>query len=894
MKWQSLCVFAFAGIFVMFSLTTVFLPAQLSASTYGEGALGLALALRKLPVTASFLHTAAHPDDEANPLLVMLNRGRGLRTGLLTLTRGGGGQNEIGDELFEALGIIRTEELMSMHGYDGAYQYFSRAADFGYSFSVEETFERWGKEEILDDTVRVIRQFRPDVIVTLPTQGTGGGQHHQAAARLTVEAFRAAADPHRFPEHLEQGLHPWQAKKIYERYRWAGGGSADRPDERPIVHLETGVIDPLLGRSYLQIGLQARSYHRCQGMEQLISVPERRTSRWKLVDAVAGIHSDRVGFFEGIDTSLFALEEYTQGRALFLHNDLVSIQQLINDAIAAFRTENPQQTTPFLASGLKAVKTLRHRIQMSDLDSRVKYELDFRLEHKEKDFTEALTASLQLSLDALASDGTVTPGQEFEITVTLASADPNNVGVESLEVLVPQTWTVRPPATEVARIPAGGILVQKFHVTVPKGAELTRPYWQRHPEADRYEVLKKEDHGKPWSPPPLSVRLHYRTNGAVATVTRPVQARYEGPWVGGEQRHELMVVPAVSLSVDPKIGVIPLDQANQGRQVRLNALYNSSGPASGYARLALPEGWRSVPEQVDLVFTEEGQSITRRFHVFPPPNVSAGTFQIGAGIFLGGQHYQEGYQVIDYHHIQRRLLYHPSIVKVHTVDVKIDSGKRIGYVIGVGDQVPQALDQLGLDFEELGPDDLAFADLALFDVIVLGVRAYLNREDLRTHNRRLLDWVQKGGTLIVQYNKFEFNQAFRGTDGNRRMEPSTYAPYPAQIGRGRITDETAPVKILVPTHPLFTQPNQLNSQDWGEWVQERGLYFLGEKDPTYTDLVSLEDPFKYNPGVKLGALVEARHGQGRWIYVGLGLWRQLPAGVPGAYRILANLLSLGK
>lgn len=894
MKWQSLLVFSITGIFVIFSLITPFLPGQFSTSAFGEGALGLALALRKLPVTASFLHTAAHPDDEANPLLVMLNRGRGMRTGLLTLTRGGGGQNEIGDELFEALGIVRTEELMSMHAYDGAQQYFGRAADFGYSFSVEETFERWGKDEILDDTVRVIRQFRPDVIVTLPTQGTGGGQHHQAAALLTVEAFRAAADPHRFPEHLQQGLHPWQAKRLYERYRWAGGGSSDRPDERHVVHLETGIIDPLLGRSYLQIGLQARSYHRCQGMGQFIPVPGKRTSQWKLVDSVAEVHSHNAGFFDGINTGLFALEDYAQGKATFLHSDLVSIQQLIDEAIAAFRMDNPQQTTPFLASGLKAVQELRRRLQTSDLDSQAKYELDFRLEHKEKDFTEALNASHQLSLDALASDGTVTPGQEFDITITIASADPGSVSVESLEVLAPQPWAIRTPATGVAPFPAEGILTQKFHITVPKGAELTRPYWQHHPQADRYEILKKEDHGKPWSPPALSVRLHYRINGVVSSLTRPVEARYEGPWVGGEQRHELMVVPAISLSVDPKIGVIPLDQASHGRQVRLNALYNSSGPASGYAKLSLPQGWRSVPEQVDLGFTEEGQSITRRFQIFPPSDVSAGSFQIGASVFLDDKHYQEGYQVIDYHHTQRRLLYQPAIVKVRTVDVKINSEKRIGYVMGVGDQVPQALDQLGLDFEELGPDDLAFAELSLFDVIVLGVRAYLNREDLRTHNRRLLDWVHKGGTLIVQYNKFEFNQASRRPDGNRRMEPSTFAPYPAKIGRGRVTDETSPIKILEPTHPLFTQPNQLNSQDWEEWVQERGLYFLGERDPNYTDLVSLEDPFKYNAGIKLGALVEARYGQGRWIYVGLGLWRQLPAGVPGAYRVLANLLSLSQ
>ena len=866
--------------------------AQLPPLAYDQGSLGLAFALRKLPVTGNFLEVTAHPDDEDNSLLVMLSRGRGFRTGLLTLTRGGGGQNEIGPELFEALGILRTEELMSMHRYDQTQQFFARAYDFGYSFSVDETLEKWDREEILKDVVRVIRTFRPEIITTLRRTSTGGGQHHQASGRIAAEAFRVAADADRFPEQIADGLHPWQAKKIYERSR-----RGDRSQEPPTVTMQTGLFDPLLGKTYFEVGMEGRAFHRCQGMQQLIPLPRENSSSWTLVDTTIEVQGSEGDLYDGIDTSLLAIGAYASdpGNTVpFLHADLRAIERHIEAAVSAYHPDTPGLTAPFLSRGLKEVRDLQDKIRASRLNEEEKFQILFMLDHKEEDFEQALRLARELSIEALVDDGTVVPGQQFELVVTLVNGGPASVPISDIHVRTPAGWSTQEVEAAPTRIPARQALSYRVQVTVSQDAELTRPYWTRDPSTDRYRDLKPEDGGLPWSPPAVTVELAYQSNGVESSIHAPAQYRYSGPWVGGEQRHELMVVPRVSLRVSPEIKVVPVRQARKGHEVRVKALHSGHGPASGVLSLAAPPGWKVTPREVRLEFTDEDQAITSKFMITADETLAEGEFQVQASARFEGRLYQQGFQTIDYHHIQRRVLYHPSRLTIKTVDVEVNPNLEIGYIMGVGDRVPEALDQLGLDYRFLTEDDLAFSDLESFDVIVTGVRAYLNREDLKTYNYRLLDWVEKGGTLIVQYNKFEFNERVEGPDGRPQMADSPYAPYPAQVGRGRVTDENAPIAILEPGHPVFFTPNEVSGRDWQGWVQERGLYFLGEKDAQYRDLVSTEDPFEYNRGVKLGSLVEARLGEGRWIYVGLGLWRELPAGIPGAYRILANLLSLGR
>ena len=877
------------------SLWVTPLTAQLAPVAYDEGALGLAFALRKLPTTGSFLMITAHPDDEDNPLFVMLSRGRGHRTGLLSLTRGGGGQNEIGSELFEALGILRTEELMSMHRHDAARQFFSRAYDFGYSFDVGETLDKWGKEEILKDVVRVIRTFRPEVITTLPRTGTGGGQHHKAAGLIAVEAFRAAADPTRFPEQIAEGLHPWQAKKIYERYRWGGSRTSTDDDPSQILKMQTGLFDPLMGKTYFQVGMEERAYHQCQGMSQIIPLPGERASEWSKADAVIDTHSPETDLFDGIDTTLFAIEAYAEGQTgevTSIHDDLEAIQEHIDASLAAYHPGFPQRSAPSLARGLAAVRDLARKVAASGLDESSRFQILFLLDHKEADFIEALGLAHQLTLEVLVDDGMVIPGQQFELVATLANGGPDPIDVQAIHIDAPPNWLIESTEKTLGQIPPAAVVNHSFKVTVPPGAELTQPYWRRNPALDRYEVLKQEDVTEPWSPPAIGVRVVYESNGTESTLQSAARYRYAGPWVGGEQRHELMVVPAVSLTAHPGINIIPLDQAGLGREVRVIALNNSQEPHSGRIELEVPPGWEVVPREASVSFTHDAQSINTKFRVTAPAQISTGDFEIRAFGYFQGQTYQQGYQVIDYHHIQRRLWYTPSTIQVKTLDVKVRSDLSIAYIMGVADRVPEALQQLGVDFTFLSEDDLAFGDLQQYDVIVTGVRAYLNREDLKAYNSRLLDWVKEGGTMIVQYNKYEFNEIVEGPDGRRQMRDSPYAPYPAQVGNGRVTDENAPIEEVA--HPVFNFPNRITASDWENWVQERGLYFMGKKDSNYRDLILTHDTFAYNQGVKLGSLVETEYGQGRWLYVGLGLWRQLPAGVPGAYRILANLLSLGR
>lgn len=883
-------------LFVAFLVLWTGVPAQLRPLPYFEGSSGLAFALRKLPQTASLLHITAHPDDEDNSLLVLLNRGRGLRTGLLTLTRGDGGQNEIGPELFTALGIIRTGELEAVHRYDGAQQFYTRAYEFGFSYSVEETLEKWGKEEILADMVRIIRTFRPDVIVTLPRFGAGGGQHHQASALLAAEAFRAAGDPQRFPEQLQDGLLPWQARKLYERHRWGGSSEAEPGDRRVPVRVECGQFDPLFGKTYHQIGMEARSQHRCQGMGQLIPLPGPCVSQWKLVDAVIPVSESENDLFDGIDTGLTGLMHHLGDpeRIPAFASELRTLQEQIERARSDYDAHSPTRVAPALASGLDTVRRIKRAVTEAQLEPAARDHLLFLLERKEEDFAEALRLAHLLDLQVLADDGKVVPGQTFTVTATLSNGGSEPVQIAALEMQVPKDWQVEALETQPRELSAGTTLERHFRITVAATAEPTRPYWTRpDPTVDRYQWLDPRPAGLPWSPPPVAARLSYLSHGVQSSLEAPAEFRYEGPWVGGEQRHEVMVVPEISLRVHPEVNILPLSQLEHGREVRVTALFNGTERTQGTVRLDLPRDWEVIPPTQTYEFDREGQSLTRKFLVRPREGVAEGSFPLRAVGDFGGKSFEEGFQVIDYHHIPQRLLYHPSRSQIRTLDVRVVSDLKVGYIMGVGDQVPDALQQLEVDFDFLGEEDLAFGDLNRYDVILTGVRAYLNREDLKAYNSRLLQWVEEGGVLIVQYNKYEFNSQV-GQGGRGQMGPSPYAPYPVQVGYGRVTDETAPVRVLVPNHPLFQVPNRITDRDWEGWVQERGLYFLGEKSPQYRDLVSTADPFPYNAGEKLGALVEADYGKGRWLYVGLGLWRQLPAGVPGAYRLLANLLSLPK
>ena len=884
-----------------------------------SGTPALALALRRLNTIGTLMKATAHPDDENNALLTRYAVGLGMRVALVSATRGDGGQNEIGPELFDALGILRTEELLAAHRYDGAEQYFTRAVDFGYSFSTEETFEKWGREEILGDFVRHIRAVRPDVLVTLGVDGAGGGQHHQASAVIAAEAYAAAADPTRFPEQIKAGLRPWQVRKLYRVAQGPGGrggrggrgqppGSAQSPiapgaapgdPAARYATVDTSVYEPMLGCTIAEIGSVASGMHMCQGRAPVVALPAAAAARLRLVETVLASQRDRdeSSLFEGIDTSLMGLTRFAGARQSdALVRGLAVASAHVAAASQALSSGGPSAAVQPLVYGLSAVRELRSQLASAVPAEDGRYEIDVRLAQKEEQFQDALVLAQSLRIEAIASDGLVVPGQPVTVTVALANRGAGELGVRAISLI----GLEQQAGCEAQPVAANTPFTCTATARIPAAAPLTGPYWDRPETAGRATFAADAPFGAPFRPTPFKVRLEMGIGGIAVNREVPVQFRYEGAALAGEKRMELHVVPPFAVSVSPRILVAPLrgttsGSAQAGRsaqpvasrpELRVTVVNGTPGAAAATVRLEVPAGWKTEPATVPVTFTREDEAVTSRFLLTPAPGMPAGDARVRAVVTegtaaAGSAGFQTGYQVIEYPHTRRRHKLVPAETLVKVMDVAVAPQLSVGYVMGVGDQVPAALQQLGVGLSLIDADELAWGDLSRYDTIVTGVRAYERRADLRAHNHRLLRYVENGGTVIVQYNKMEFNQA-------------QYGPLPAQVGTERITDERAPVTLLVPGHPVFTTPNRIDASAWDNWVQERGLYFLGTRDAKFVDLVEMSDRFEFNKGPKRGALVEVRHGKGRWLYVGLGLWRQLPAGTDGAYKLMANLVSLGK
>jgi LmbE family N-acetylglucosaminyl deacetylase len=934
--------------FVLFLLALISYPvAQMRVVPLDteQGHVALGMALRHLGNTGIFMHTTAHPDDENNGLLVMLNRGQGYRTALATATRGNGGQNEIGPEIFEALGVLRTGELAALHRFDGAEQYFTRAVDFGYSFGIDETFEKWGRDEITADYVRLIRMVRPDVIVTLPSTGNAGGQHHMASAVITRDAYTLAGDAAKYPEQIKEGLRPWQPKKLYQLASF--GFPGEPPVTGRVTRSNSGVYDPLLGKTYDEIGTEARSMHKCQGMGQLLALPAPfPQASYRLVETTlpAQLQKDETSLFDGIESNLASLSTFGGARP---PKDLTEGLKVITTAALTaqrvFETINDEATLKPLLDGLRAVRVLRRELRSMPIDETGKYEIDFRLRQKEGEFQQAATLANGVKVEALADDGVVVPGQPVKVNVIVADRGTSEVAIKQVRfagfesdppcAMIAFTFSFTfpgAPRDNANAAPQPQSTLRKDQVShceptlaIPANARASEPYWHRKGEAGRYTFDADAPFGLPMRPTPFYVQVTLALAGEEVIVGLPVEHRYEGDIFSGEKRTELLVVPALSVRVSPQVAIVPAsairsapatsaslasgrgrpsgrsavsgrpaasgrpapaatsDAPTADREIRVTVLNDTTGPLDSVVKLELPAGWTASPGAQPVKFARGDESQTVRFQVKPGPKTGEGEFHLRATASANGQAFSRGYEVIEYPHIKRYHIYDDADATLKVINVRTPSNLLIGYVMGVGDQVPTAIEQLGAKVEMITADDLAWGNLSRFDVIVTGVRAYERRDDLRANNSRLLEYVFNGGTVIVQYNKFEFNDA-------------QYGPYPAKVSANRVTDEGSPVRILVPHDPVFTTPNEIGEAAWKNWVQERGTYFLGEKDSRYRDLLQLEDPFPYNKGPKTGALVEAAYGKGRWVYVGLGLWRQLPVGTDGAYQILANLISLGK
>jgi len=867
------------GVFLVIAPAQNRLNFPLASQDSGHIALGLAL--RKLNVSGTFLQTAAHPDDETNALYALYTHGMGLRSICVQTTRGEGGQNEIGPELFGDMGVLRTSELLAAHRLDGAEQYFTRAIDFGYSFDPKEVIDKWGRQEIVGDFVRLIRTFRPDVVLTMNIQGRGGDRAHEATTVLTREAYQAAGNPAMYPQ---QGLRPWQPKKLY--FTGGRGGTSPAPK---LATVNTAMVDPLLCRTYSEIGADARSSHKCQGTTGLPALAGVANGRggggrgYQLVESsIPGqMAKDETSLFDGIDTSLAALAQFAAPNPpTELISGLRSISDAATQARKAFESGNDAGTAGPVEAGLAAVRSLRARLGSLGLTDAARYEIDFRLKTKERDYEDAVIAAHGLTFDAVSDDGLVVGGQAVKVSLIVANRGASAVDVTGVTI-VGFDGPKRVGNCNEGAVNKDAAYNCSEDLRIPKDAPLTTPYFSdrywKHPAGAAIDIFEPDvEFGVPFQPTPFRVTFHVKAGAAAVSKEVPVQYRYVKDIYTGDKRMELNVVPAFSVRMTPPLAVFPSESPGVQREVHVSVTNSTKGPAQVSVALELPAGWKATPAAVPIKFEHEDESLSARFEVTAPPQIKVGEYTVRAVVTgPSREKYSNGYQEIEYPHVERRQVIKPAETALKVIDVKVIPDISVGYIVGVGDQVPQAK----LSF--IDQDELAWGDLSKYSVIVTGVRAYERRADLRAYNHRLLDFAERGGTVIVQYNKMEFNRA-------------DYGPYPAKVSANRVCDESVPVKVLAPNHPVFNYPNKIGAATWANWVQERGLYFLGEKDKKYVDLVSMVDSFPDNPGEKLGSFVEGKVGKGRWIYLGLGLWRQLPAGTDGAYQLLANLISLGK
>ena len=850
--------------------------AQDGGAAVGEyrGAAALGLALRRLGTTKRVLMVGAHPDDEFTPLLARLALEEGADVAYLSLTRGEGGQNGIGPELGEGLGLLRTEELLAARRVDGARQFFTRAYDFGFSKSAEEALQHWPREELLRDVVGVMRLFRPDVVVTVfsGTPRDGHGQH-QVSAMVAREAYLAAADSTRFPEQLAQGLRPHRARKLYQSL-WGGADGSS-------LRLEVGGLDPLTGRSPYQLAMASRSRHRSQDMGR----PESAGPRWAYLRRVDSdvASAGETSIWQNVDTLLGGR---TLARTRSAHPLERALATYDLEAAALRREANalrPGEMVPALASLLR---TLRGgsgpdggRGGLIDAE-----ETAFRLENERRDVEAALALAGGLVLDAVADDARLVPGQTFGVEVSLWNGGDREISVDSLHPVLPDGWTAAradsASATSTTVAP-GAILVRRFRVRIPADAAPTEPYFLRQRrQGDMYRWTGDwRVDGRPFEPAP--VRAAARVRLADESVRMEAEGTFrEIDLRQGELRRPILVVPAVSVLLDPAFVVLPTGSGPRAplrHRVRLAA--EAPDGIRGTLRIDAPAGWRVEPAATPMTL-RAGERREVDVVIHAPAGAAAGEYPVSAAFVAeNGRRFARGAEIIDYPHVQARPLYHSAQSTVRAFDVRVPAGLKVAYLEGAGEPGPGVLQQLGITPALLTADSLAAADLSKYDVIVAGSRAYEVRADLAQHNDRLLEYVRKGGTFIVQYNKYE-------------LVEGRFTPYAMTMARphDRVTDEAAPVRVLDPAHPVVTSPNRIGAADFEGWVQERGLYFANTWAPEFTPLLETGDPGA--PPLRGGLLV-AKHGEGTYVYTGLAFFRQLPEGVPGAWRLFANLLALG-
>ena len=840
-----------------------------------RGAMGLAQALDRLPLTSRVMFIAAHPDDEPADVLTYVSRGLHAKTALLTLTRGEGGQNLISSDLFDALGLLRTGEVLAADEYYGVLQYFTRAFDFGFSKSPEETLQKWSRETVLNDMVRAIRTFLPDVIVSV-WQGNSkdGHGHHQAAGILAKEAFQLAADAQRFSNLLQEGLAPWQAQKFY-----IGNLKEKEPASFAI---NTGEFVPLLGASFQQIGSQGYSLHRTQGMGSSYALPGEHMTRYRLV---LPVERQDTGFLDHVDVTLVGLANLftpNDPQRSWLENQLRTVEAFIKEAQDHFSPNNFSELYDPLLRGVARIREIREKVSASD-------HLRFLLEDKERDFAKALELATGISFEALADEALVTPGQSFTVTASVTNCSRAQLHLKQVQLQAGKGWKTELLEGSPKTLSPSEKTEFKFKVSVPSDVAPTRPPWERKSKVDAlYAVSQAQLINSPLAPPVLRAKLEYSILGSVAvsTTAAGVSLTKENPVeyldsdrLKGTHHVPVLVVPALTVEVTPPLHLISLDSSSHPRWVQVELSNHSKLALQGNLILKALQGWNVEPRQQPFSIGQEDEIASFKIKIAPTNGVRPGKVSFEAIGRVKGRDFDEGYRIVSVMDLWRSLLFRKATSEVILLEVKVPPKLSLGYIMGAGDRVPETLVQLGVQVKLLQAADLAKADLSQFSCLIAGIRAYEVRRDLIANNSRLLEYVRNGGVYIVQYNT------------PAAWNKSQFAPYPAKIkdASHRVTDEAAPVSILDPRHPVFNVPNKITNKDFEGWVQERGLYFIQDRDPRFKPLLSTHDPG--DPPLDGGLLI-AEYGKGFYVLTSLAWFRQLPEGVPGAIRVFANLISL--
>lgn len=793
--------------------------------------------IQKLNTVGNALYLAAHPDDENTLLIAWLSKEKKVRTAYMAMTRGDGGQNLIGTEQGEYVGLLRTHELLEARKIDGGEQYFSRAVDFGFTKKTEEALLTWGKDKILADLVYQIRKFKPDVIINrFPPDERAGHGHHSASAILSAEAFDAAADPTKFPEQLKE-LEVWQAKRLVWN-SFSRGFNNIEPEIGSFIKLSLGDFNPLLGKSYPEIASEARSKHRSQGFGSAVS----RNERYDFAIHIKG-EPAKNDLFDGIDISWNRIKGGER------------IDLALKEIISNYEIQKPSSSVSGLIKVLDLIENLPNSIYK---------------ENKKTECLNLIMACAGLYFEANSASFSVSPGQKLKLFYTAIKRSQEEVKLNAIKI----NGAVVKDTIINSILTYNKALENLIEVPIALNTPITQPYWlMENAEKGFYKISDESKRGLPMAPDPLIATFEFEIKNIPLKFTTPIKYKYTEPSFGEIYRY-LEIRPEVMVNFEEKVYVFTNQKPTSVAIIANSNIQN----LNARIKLELPTGWKVQPEFIDITSIEKNKEKKVTFVVTPPANSSEIKMNVTASTPNGT--FNRSLENIKYEHIPELNIFPLATAKAINLNIQ-KKGQNIGYIAGAGDEVPNALKQIGYTIINLNESNIS-SNLKSFDAIIVGVRAYNTEDWLVNSQDILLNYVKEGGNLIIQYQ----TQAFYGT-----VKTKDIGPYPLTIGRGRVTDENAEMKVLKPNHSILNYPNKIVPKDFEGWVQERGLYFADKYSDKYETIFSIKDE---GEAEQEGSLLYTKYGKGNYIFTGLSFFRQLPAGVPGAYKLMSNLISIGK